>query len=172
MQRNPSIRQWTLLSLLLIAVSPLGTSFQARAHDKHDNDGPRETFQIMPLNPVPMSPDPATGAIRLNRTRQELRFSVHVTDLNPGSAFTVWVAIFNNPEACLTNPAGPIHCSATDLMAVPNPARGSAFNVGAFVTGAINGTANTSILIRSGLPPEGAFILFGKGGLNDNGVSA
>ena len=91
MQRNPSIRQWTLLSLLLlIGVSFLGTSFQARAQDNH---GPRETFQIKPLNPVPMSPDPATGAVRLNRTRQELWASVHVTDLNPNSAFTVWVAI-------------------------------------------------------------------------------
>ena len=168
MQRNPSIRQWTLLGLLLIAVSLLGTSFQALAED---NNGQKETFQIKPLNPVPMSPDPATGAVRLNRTRQELRASVQVTDLNPGSAFTLWVVIFNSPEACLTNPAGPIHCSATDLSAVPNPARASAFNVGAFVTGAINGTANTSILIRSGLPPDGAFILWGKGGLFDNGVT-
>ena len=169
MQRNPSIRQWTLLSLLLlIGVSFLGTSFQARAQD---NEGQKETFQIRPLNPTPMSIDPATGAVRLNRTRQELWASVHVTDLNPNSAFTVWVAIFNNPEACLTNPAGPIHCSATDLMAVPNPARGSAFNVGAFVTGAVNGTANTDFRIRSGLPPDGIFILWGKGGLNDNGVT-
>jgi len=168
MQRNPSIRQWTLLGLLLIAVSLLGTSFQARAQD---NEGQKETFQIRPLNPTPMSIDPATGAVRLNRTRQELWASVHVTDLNPNSAFTLWVVIFNSPEACITNPAGPIHCSATDLMAVPNPARASAFNVGAFVTGAINGTANTSIHIRSGLPPDGAFILWGKGGLNDNGVT-
>jgi hypothetical protein len=169
MQRNLSIRQWTLFGLLfLIAVSLLGTSFRARAED---NEGQKETFQIRPLNPVPMSPDPATGAVRLNRTRQELSATVHVTDLNPNSAFTVWVAVFNNPEACLTNPAGPVHCSATDLAAVPNPAKSSFFNVGAFVTGAINGTANTSIRIRSGLPPEGAFILWGKGGLNDIGVT-
>ena len=172
MQRNPSIRQWTLLGLLLIAVSLLGTSFQARAQDNH---GPRETFQIMRLlqfmGPPPSPDPPATGAVRLNRTRQELSASVHVTDLKQNSAYTLWVAIFNNPEACLTNPAGPIHCSATDLMAVPNPARGSAFNVGAFVTGAVNGTANTDFRIRSGLPPDGIFILWGKGGLNDNGVT-
>jgi hypothetical protein len=54
-------------------------------------------------------------------------------------------------------------------MPVPNPARASAFNVGAFVTGK-DGTANISIHIRSGRPPDGAFVLFGKGGLNDNGV--
>jgi hypothetical protein len=54
-------------------------------------------------------------------------------------------------------------------MAVPNPARGSAFNVGAFVTG-FHGSANTNIRIRSGAPPDGAFVLVGRGGLNDNGV--
>src|SRR5262245_51062373 len=133
MQRNPSIRQWTLLGLLLITVSLLGISFQARAQD---NEGLKETFQIMPINPTPMSGDPATGAVRLNRTRQELLANVLVTDLNINSAFTVWVVVFNSPEACTTNPAGPLHCSATDLMAIPNPARASAFNVGAFVTGA------------------------------------
>lgn len=168
MQRNPSIRQWTLLGLLLIAVSLLGISFQARAQD---NEGQKETFQIRPLTLTMGSIDPARGAVRLNRTRQELWASVHVTDLNPDSAFTLWAVIFNSPEACITNPAGPIHCSATDLAAVPNPAGASAFNVGAFVTGAINGTANTSVHIRSGLPPDGAFILWGKGGLNDNGVT-
>ncbi|HEV8427033.1 MAG TPA: hypothetical protein VGQ41_03915 [Pyrinomonadaceae bacterium] len=113
--------------------------------------------------------DSATGAVRLNRTRNEIWGSVHVTDLNPSSAFTIWAAIFNRPEECTTNPAGPVHCSAADLSPVPNPARASAFNVGAFVTGD-DGTANVSFHIRSGAPPEGASVLFGEGGINDNGV--
>jgi hypothetical protein len=115
--------------------------------------------------------DSATGAVRLNRTRNEIWGSVHVTDLDMNSAFTIWTVIFNRPEACITNPAGPVHCGMADLIAVPNPARASAFNVGAFVTGAVNGTANVSVHIRSGAPPDGIFILFGVGGLNDNGVS-
>jgi hypothetical protein len=168
MQRFPSIRRWTSFGLLLIAVILLETTFQARAQE-----GPKETFQIMPLNPA-MGPgtlmDSATGAVRLNRTSNEIWGSIHVTDLDPNSAFTIWVAIFNRPEACTTNPAGPVHCSATDLMAVPNPARGSAFNVGAFVTGAAPGTANINVHVPRGTPPDGAFILFGAGGLNDNGV--
>lgn len=171
MRRYPSIGQWTLLGLLLIAVSLLGISPQAEA----DNNGhPQETFQIMQLNETPGSPDEALGAVRLNRTRNEIWASFHVTELDPGSAFTIWAVIFNRPEACTTNPAGPIRCSATDLMAVPNPARASAFNVGAFVTdGESDGTANISIHIRSGAPPDGAFVLFGKGAVdpnNDNGV--
>ena len=165
MRRFSSIRQWTLFGLLLILVSLLGIIPQAEAQE-----GPEQTFQIMPLNPTMMSIDAATGAVRLNRTRNEIWGSVHVTDLNPNSAFTIWAVIFNRPEECLTNPAGPVHCSATDLAAVPNPARASAFNVGAFVTGFGNGTANVSVHIRSGAPPDGAFVLFGEGGLNDNGV--
>jgi hypothetical protein len=162
-----SIRQWTLLGLLLILVSLLGISPQSKAQE-----GPEQTFQIKALSPVPGQPymDSATGAVRLNRTRNELWGSVHVTDLDPNSAFTIWAAIFNRPEACITNPAGPVHCGMADLLAMPNPARASAFNVGAFVTGSVPGTANVSVHIRSGAPPDGAFILFGEGGLNDNGV--
>jgi hypothetical protein len=167
MRRFPSIRPWTLAGLLLIAVSLPGISPKSQADD---NEGSRAIFQIRPLNETPGSTDPATGAVRLVRTRNDLSASVHVTDLNPNSAFTIWAAIFNRPGECTTNPAGPVHCSATDLAAVPNPARASAFNVGAFVTGA-DGTANVNIHISSGAPPEGIFVLFGQGGLNDNGVS-
>jgi hypothetical protein len=165
MRRFPSIRQLTLFGLLLIAVILFGTNFQAGAQE-----GPKQTFQIMPLNETPGSVDPATGAVRLNRTRNELWASVHVTDLDANSAFTIWTVIFNSPENCTTNPAGPVRCGMPDLVAVPNTARASAFNVGAFVTGAVVGTANVSIHIPSGAPPDGAFVLFGTGGLNDNGV--
>jgi hypothetical protein len=164
--RYPSIRQWTLLGRLLLAVSLLGISLQAEADD---NGGPQETFQIMPLTETMDSPDPATGAVRLNRTRNELWASVHVTDLEPNSAFTIWAVIFNRPEECITNPAADVRCGGDDLSAVPNPARASAFNEGAFVTGD-EGTANINIHIRSGAPPAGAFVLWGQGGLNDNGV--
>ena len=162
-----SIRQWIFLGFLLVAVSLPGISPKAKADD---NEGMKETFQIMPLNQTMGSIDPATGAVRLNRTRNEIWGSVHVTELNPNSAFTLWAAVFNRPEECLTNPAGPVHCSSADFVPVPNPARGSAFNIGAFVTGATNGTANVSFRIPSGAPPEGVFVLWGQGGLFDNGV--
>lgn len=150
----------------MIAVSLLGTGTAAQG----DNQGAKETFQVMPLNETMGSGDSATGAIRLNRARNELRASVHVTDLNPGSPFTIWAVVFNEPGECTTNPAGPVRCSATDLMAVPNPARASAFNVGAFLSDS-TGTANSNLHIHSGPPPEGAFVLWGQGGMFDNGVS-
>src|SRR5262245_29280903 len=161
-----SIRLWVLFGLLLIAVSFLGISPQSKAQE-----GPKQTFQIKQLM-VAMSPvmDSATGAVRLNRTRNEIWGTVQVTDLNPNSAFTLWAAVFNRPEECFTNPAGPVHCSAADFVPVPNPARASAFNIGAFVTGVTNGTANVSFHIPSGAPPEGIFVLWGQGGLFDNGV--
>lgn len=165
MRRFPSIRLWTLLGLLLIAVILVGTTPQTKAQE-----GPKETFQIVQLSTA-MSPvvDTATGAVRLNRTRNELWGSIHVTDLNPNSAFTIWAAVFNRPEGCTTNPAGPVHCSAADFVPVPNPAKSSGFNVGAFVTDD-SGTANVNFHIRAGTPPDGTSVLWGVGGINDNGV--
>jgi hypothetical protein len=166
MRRFRSITLWTLFGLLLLAVILVGTNRQARAQE-----GPKETFQIVALHTA-MSPvvDTATGAVRLNRTRNELWASVHVTDLNPNSAFTLWAAVFNRPEGCTTNPAGPVHCSSTDFVPVPNPARASAFNIGAFITDS-SGTANVDVHIRAGTPPDGIFVLWGAGGLMDNGVT-
>lgn len=165
MRRFPSIWLWTLLGLLLIAVILVGTTPQTKAQE-----GPKETFQIVQLSTA-MSPvvDTATGAVRLNRTRNELWGSIHVTDLNPNSAFTIWAAVFNRPEGCTTNPAGPVHCSAADFVPVPNPAKSSGFNVGAFVTDD-SGTANVNFHLRAGTPPDGTSVLWGVGGINDNGV--
>src|ERR1700748_3590990 len=103
MRSFPSIRRWILFGLLLIPISLLGIIPQSEAQE-----GPEQTFQITALSPVPGQPymDSATGAVRLNRTRNEIWGSVQVTDLDPNSAFTIWAAIFNRPEACVTNPAG------------------------------------------------------------------
>jgi hypothetical protein len=167
-RRFPSIRLWTLFGLLLIAVSFLGISPHSKAQE-----GPKQTFQIKALMQA-MGPgtimSPAIGAVRLIRTRNEISGSVHVNGLEQNSSYSLWAAVFNRPEGCLTNPAGPVHCSAADFVPVPNPARASGFNMGAFVTGAAPGTANISFQIPSGAPPDGAFVLWGQGGLNDNGV--
>ncbi len=162
MPRYQLIRQsisWGL-PLLAVCLLSIGTAAQGR----------KETLQTVPLNETMGSPDLATGAVRLTRARNEIWASLHVTELAPNSPFTIWAAVFNEPEACTTNPGGPIHCSVTDLMAMPNFAKASAFNVGAFLTDGI-GVANADVNIRTGIPPAGAFILFGQEGLMDNGVS-
>ncbi len=165
MRRFTSNRHWILFGLLILAVSLLGITPRSEAQE-----GPKQTFQIVPLT-VAMSPvmDSAVGAVRLNRTRNELWGTVHVTQLDANSAFTIWAAVFNQPEGCATNPAGPVHCSAADFVPVPNPASSSAFNVGAFVTGP-DGTANVTVRIPAGAPPDGASVLWGVGGIFDNGV--
>ncbi len=165
MRRDQRIRQSIFWGLPLIAVSLLDTSIAAQG-----NQGAKETFQIMALNDIG-TVDLATGAIRLTRARNEIWGSVHITELVPNSGFTLWGVFFNEPGACTTNLAGPVRCGMPDLVAVPNPAKASAFNVGAFVSDG-TGAANGDINIRSGMPPEGTFILFGRGGsMLDNGIS-
>jgi len=166
MRSYQPIRQPIFWGLPLIAVFLLGIG--TAAHNGNQSQGPNETLQVIPLSETPGSTDVARGAVRLNRARNEIWGSVSVTDLNPASAFTVWGAVFNDPDDCTTNPPGPIFCGMPDLVA--GRARGSAFNIGAFLTSGI-GSANADFHIRSGSPPAGTFILFGEGGLNDNGVS-
>ena len=47
----------------------------------------------------------------LTVTDRTASFRWHATDLHPGHAYTVWVVIINNPEACATSP-----CTAGDLL--------------------------------------------------------
>ena len=167
MQHNHAIRSWTVLSLLLGAVCLLGISPSAQADELRKA---RETFQVAQLQVAGVSPPVLTlGAARLNRTRNELWATLHASDLAAHTAYTVWVTVFNRPDACTTNPGGEVQCGAPDIMATPNLARASAFNVGAFLTNG-DGTANISVHVRSGPVPEGAAVLFGAGGMNDNGV--
>ena len=167
MPHDHTIRSWTVLSLLLGAVCLLGLSPSAQADELRRV---RETLQVKQLQVFGASPPvPALGAARLNRTRNALWVTLHASDLAAHTAYTVWVAVFNRPDACTTNPGGEVRCGAPDLMLTPNLASASAFNVGAFITDG-EGTANVSIDVRSGLPPDGAAVLFGEGGIINNGV--
>jgi len=162
MQHDQSLR-WTVLSLLLGAVCLLGISPSVQAQEP-------ETFQVTQLHVAGTNPPvPTLGAARLNRARNELWVTLHASDLAAHTAHTVWIAVFNRPSACTTNPGGEVRCGGPDVALTPNLADASAFNVGGFVTDG-DGTANVSIDVRSGPVPEGAAVLFGEGGINDNGV--
>ena len=162
MQHDQSLR-WTVLSLLLGAICLLGISPSAQAQAP-------ETLQVTQLLKLGTPPPvPALGAARLTRARNALGVTVHASDLDAHTAYTVWIVVFNRPSACTTNPAGAVRCGGPDLALTPNLADASAFNVGAFITDG-EGTANVSIDVRSGLPPDGAAVLFGEGGIIDNGV--
>ena len=55
---------------------------------------------------------PGTGSI-LVRTKEGVGATLHTFGLVPGNVYTLWVAVFNNPKECATNP-----CTVAD---VPNP---------------------------------------------------
>jgi hypothetical protein len=164
MRRYQAFTQRIGFSLLLVAVCLLGVSPSARADEP-------ETSQTTQLHVFGTDqPVPTLGAALLNRTGNELWATFHASDLAAHAAYTVWVVIFNRPDACTTNPDAEARCGLPDLMVTPNHARASAFHVGALVSDDA-GTANGSIHLRSGPPPDGTVVLFGAGGLNDNEVS-
>lgn len=43
---------------------------------------------------------PVPGGATLIRTNEGLSYDFHTTQLNPGSAYTMWVVIFNKPQNC------------------------------------------------------------------------
>jgi hypothetical protein len=106
MPHDHAIRSWTVLSLLLGAVCLLGISPSTQADELREGKA-RETFQVAQLQVAGVSPpDLALGAARLNRTRNALWVTLHASDLAAHAAYTVWVAVFNRPSACTTNPGG------------------------------------------------------------------
>ena len=76
---------------------------------------------------------PRSGSM-LVRSGNGVFGSVNTTGLAPGTVTSAWIAIFNTPSACATNP-----CTAIDL---DNPAvHGGSFSIGARIVGA-DGAAN------------------------------
>jgi hypothetical protein len=109
------------------------------------------------------------GAGTLNSSANDVWVTVHASELDPNTVYTLWAVVFNNPGECTTAPASPTRCGLPDLMATPNPADASAFIVGGLLTGD-DGVANVQAHIQSGPLPEGTAVLWGVGGANDNGV--
>jgi hypothetical protein len=71
---------------------------------------------------------PASGSI-LVRNRDNVFATMHTTGLTPGTAVTLWWAIFNNPHNCATRP-----CTPADLS---NPSvQGSVASAGGKIIGA------------------------------------
>lgn len=67
-----------------------------------------------------------SGTVRLTRTTQGLWADIEIDGLVPGLAYSVWWAVFNNPQQCVAG------CDASDLRNI-NQAQGSLVNGGGFV---------------------------------------
>ncbi len=97
----------------------------------------------------------AVGAAALVRTSNAAAFRVNTTQLDPDSAYTLWIAAFNEPENCDGD------CDATDLAA----ADGSVYFGTAFVTGS-SGVANVEFQSEASRLPEGTTVFAG----HDQGI--
>ncbi len=95
----------------------------------------------------------AVGAANLIRTRNSATFRVNTTQLDPNSAYTLWIAAFNKPENCDED------CDATDIAA----ADGSVYFGTAFVTGN-GGVANVEFRSLASRLPKGTTVFAGHGG--------
>ena len=87
--------------------------------------------------------DQVVGSSTLVRTPNGLSFTYHTSGLPAGYAFTLWIVVFNNPEACFTNP-----CSDKDIF--ENPAAQADFLWGAGHVIGGNGVGNFGGHLRVG----------------------
>jgi hypothetical protein len=60
---------------------------------------------------------PGTGSI-LVRTKEGVGATLHTFGLVPGNVYTLWVAVFNNPKECATNPCTVADVPNLDVQAV------------------------------------------------------
>ena len=75
---------------------------------------------------------PSAGS-SLSRNSEGVYFTFNTTGLTPGNVYTIWMAVFNNPKACATNPCSPADFPNLDVDA-------SLLNTGGKIIGA-DGTA-------------------------------
>lgn len=101
--------------------------------------------------------DANVGVATLIRSSDEVQIRFNTTNLDSDSAYTVWIAAFNNPEECIDG------CNSADIEA----SDGSVFFGTAFVTGS-SGTVNSNFSVSTGHLPEGTYINAG----HDTGIRA
>lgn len=52
---------------------------------------------------------------QLVRNKNGISYQIHTNELNPGRAYSLWLVVVNNPDACASTP-----CSAPDILQNPN----------------------------------------------------
>jgi hypothetical protein len=88
-----------LVALLLVLALVPAASAQADAAGSHGHPAAtRENVSWW------WDADTNVGVSKLVRTQAGLRAALRVDNLTPGDAVTLWVIVFNNPEACSTSP--------------------------------------------------------------------
>ncbi len=81
---------------------------------------------------------PVDGAwARLVRNQNGIAYQIHAHELHAGNAYSLWLVVVNNPDACAATP-----CSAVDILT--NPATDSQVRSGG--TGTVAGAAGKGTL--------------------------
>ena len=108
---------------------------------------------------------PVLGASTLKRYDDHVDFSIHTTGLEPGHAYTVWLVIFNNPDACSDEcneddlPPGAPGARTGDDEPDPAVAASNLWAAGTLV--GADGTASIFGHVEAGIPP--GMVVFGPG---------
>jgi hypothetical protein len=58
---------------------------------------------------VPFSPVGESARAQLVRTENGISYSLRTERLQPGHAYTLWVVVINNPDACTASPCTPVN---------------------------------------------------------------
>lgn len=105
---------WMTLTLMLLGVgillfsSNMSTTAQNRESGNPKINSQQPNF-FMTTNRVP------NAGTTLFRESSGVFFTYHTQGLAPGHAVSAWMAIFNNPENCATNPCTPADFSNPDV---------------------------------------------------------
>ena len=110
-----------------------------------------ENVQVHPAAPDFTEASPLTGAATLKRTRYGFTGRIMTKVMSAGDAYTVWIVVFNNSDACYTSP-----CSADDLG--NEAARAAVFNGAGAISasdGNGGGIINVDFSAVAGKIPDG-----------------
>ena len=136
-------RQMLVGSILLLLTAGLSGTISRAQPGAPDRFEAQNMFVFG--NPLLLVP----GAATLIRNDQGIQYRVYTSELMPGEAHTLWIAIFHRPEHCA---AGPGQCVPSDLN---NPrVQGSLVYGGGYLVGP-DGLANFHGSLDVGPPPTG-----------------
>lgn len=94
------------------------------------------------------SPVGGGAEAELVRTAGGISYSVQTNQLRAGHAYTVWVVVINNPEACAADP-----CSPQDILLTPSTNAQVTYGTGHAV--GMSGMAGVGGYLQRGPLPEG-----------------
>lgn len=140
-----------------VAVLPLHASAEGVSLGYYVN----ESVEVAPHFVFPAGPevDGVTTLVRDFRNKV-VRIEVTSAALEPDTAYSIWLAVFNSPDQCAT----PFQCALSDI---PNPAvRTSVFWGGGLISD-MNGYGDTSMTLQPGKTRRELFANMSDLGLQD-----